>query len=725
MSSSSVPPAKATPASEAGDAVRQLLHRVLGPGAARVHVELEPGGPERFTVSSTTSELTIRGTTPVAIASGLRWFLAEHCDRQSTWDDPHVQLPRLLPRIAPTTCATPYRRRYYLNHVTYAYSLTYWTWERWEREIDWMALHGVNTTVALVGFEAVWLNVYRRFGFSDDEILASLAPPLYLCFQWHGCFDTLGRHHPGLAHHPTHRWIERRVSLQRRILERLRALGIEPVTQAFSGHVPRFAAEAWGDRAAFGSSAWAEFPPAAHLDPRHPLFRTLGAAFVEEHAELFGPMRLYLSNPFQEVIPPDGSPAYLRAVGEAVYASMAAADPEAVWVFEAWPFSFHPDFWTQERVAALLGAAPEGRMLVLDNWSERESLYERTGGFGDRPWVWCMLENFGARPGLHGSLDRVRGGPAAHLAGPNADRLVGIGMTPEAIELNPAVYEYVADLAWCPNGPDLDAWFARYAQRRYGAVGAEAVDAWRLLGRTVFRSAVVAPPRSILCARPTLTPEDDPYWPVERGYEPRDIAHAWRLLIEAGRRRPDVAPLQLDIAEIGAQVVADRGEELYAAICAAAAERDAERVRALGDALLELMDDLELLAGTRPDALLGRWLETVRSWGDDAADAIRHEHDARRLISVWGTATGDLVDYACRHWAGLIGTLYRPRWRLFLDRLTAALASGEPFDSDAVAAELRAFEEAWIGRTDSPLPLEPTGEALAVSLRLVDRYAPG
>ena len=40
---------------------------------------------------------------------------------------------------------------YYQNVVTPSYSMAYWDWPRWEAEIDWMALHGINLPLAFTG----------------------------------------------------------------------------------------------------------------------------------------------------------------------------------------------------------------------------------------------------------------------------------------------------------------------------------------------------------------------------------------------------------------------------------------------------------------------------------------------------------------------------------------------------------------------------------------------
>jgi alpha-N-acetylglucosaminidase len=38
--------------------------------------------------------------------------------------------------------------RYYLNVDTLSYSCAFWDWARWEQEIDWMALNGINLPVS-------------------------------------------------------------------------------------------------------------------------------------------------------------------------------------------------------------------------------------------------------------------------------------------------------------------------------------------------------------------------------------------------------------------------------------------------------------------------------------------------------------------------------------------------------------------------------------------------
>ena len=42
--------------------------------------------------------------------------------------------------------------RYNMNVCTFGYSYVHWDWKRWEHEIDWMALNGINMPLAFNGY---------------------------------------------------------------------------------------------------------------------------------------------------------------------------------------------------------------------------------------------------------------------------------------------------------------------------------------------------------------------------------------------------------------------------------------------------------------------------------------------------------------------------------------------------------------------------------------------
>jgi len=52
-----------------------------------------------------------------------------------------------------------YRFRFYQNVCTVSYSFVWWNWTRWEQEIDWMVMNGINVALAFTGQEAIWQKV--------------------------------------------------------------------------------------------------------------------------------------------------------------------------------------------------------------------------------------------------------------------------------------------------------------------------------------------------------------------------------------------------------------------------------------------------------------------------------------------------------------------------------------------------------------------------------------
>lgn len=72
--------------------------------------------------------------------------------------------------------------RYYMNVCTFGYSYVWWDWTRWEKEIDWMAMNGINIPLAFVGLilirilfiysqEYVFGEVYKEMGLNEEEIV--------------------------------------------------------------------------------------------------------------------------------------------------------------------------------------------------------------------------------------------------------------------------------------------------------------------------------------------------------------------------------------------------------------------------------------------------------------------------------------------------------------------------------------------------------------------------
>lgn len=77
------------------------------------------------------------------------------------------------------------------------------------KELDWMALHGINLPLAAVGHECVWRNLLLRLGFSKQQINNFIAGPAFLAWWEMNNLEGWGGPNPDS-------WYEQQEALQKR-----------------------------------------------------------------------------------------------------------------------------------------------------------------------------------------------------------------------------------------------------------------------------------------------------------------------------------------------------------------------------------------------------------------------------------------------------------------------------------------------------------------------------
>lgn len=59
--------------------------------------------------------------------------------------------------------------------------------------------------------------------------------------------------------------------------------------------------------------------------------------------------------------------------------------------------------------------------------------------------------------------------------------MIGVGITPEGINQNYAIYEFALERAWDQQTVDIGKWFDHYALARYGVDNTFIKAGWKLL----------------------------------------------------------------------------------------------------------------------------------------------------------------------------------------------------------------------------------------------------
>lgn len=697
--------------------VSDLLRRNLPTYADRFILREIPkkDGQNQYAIGGEGGHVVLSGDCAVSLCMAFYRYLREECHVNLSWcGNREIIAPRELPVPAQERFFTaPQEYRVYMNYCTFGYSALFWDWERWEKEIDFMAMNGINMPLSIIGTQGVWFYTLLDYGFTEREALGYLSGPAYWPWQ-------LMTNVEGAAPPPDRRYVEQSIALGRKILERERALGMTPIQQGYSGHVPRLFREKFPQARIQETGGWCGFPPTAQLDPLDPLFERFGLSLLKKQEELFGCGRYLACDPFHENSPSVAGKEYLAKVGAAVDRLYRAFRPDSVWVMQSWSLR-----------EAIVKAVPKERLLILDLNGAR---VKGSRGFWGYPYVEGVLHNFGGKNSLHGDIEAAaafsyRGRQKQY---PN---LVGTGLFMEGINQNPLFYDLQLQMLTQERGIDLAAWLDDYALRRYGSDEPCLREAVRLLRESCYAKGTSDSERgSILCARPhwwldRAAPNDT----IELRYSNQTLLRALEKLLEA--RRADADGCRFDLCDLARQVLSNHALTLYNQAMRGFFRRDRALFQASSEAFLALLSDMDRLLATRPELRLSRWAERAQRAGEDETMAAYYRENALALVTLWGPVEQPVIfDYAWREWSGLMQSFYRMRWELFFahtlarfdtlprarDRKTPQTYGRYPFDATPFLHEMAERERAFLR---DYRPAEPEQEdTRAVVLELLAKY---
>ncbi|KAG1734580.1 glycoside hydrolase family 89 protein [Suillus lakei] len=615
------------------------------------------------------AKIYIECTTISACARGLYTYVTEFGGVDIWWTGSRLdQLPHKLPAVnEPITRSAIVPYRYFFNTVTFDYTTAFYTFDDWSLLLDWLALRGVNLPLAWVGYEHILVEVFREAGLTDAEIAGFLSAGAAI-FQV--------------------QWINDQFALQKQIIPRMVELGMIPVLPSFTGFVPRALHNLYPNASIVNGSQWSGFPSTytndSFLEPFDPLFAILQKSFIDKQTAAYWQ---------------PGDPAYLQNVTSATFASLRAADPEAIWLMQGWLFFSDETFWTAERVQA-----------------EAQPQWERLGSYYGKQWVWCELHDYGGNMGFEGNFVNVTAEPLR--CSDIAWFLYG----------NEIIYDVLLDQAWSPTAINRTSYVSSWVSRRYyvADLPSSAVNAWQILGATqatVKSILELAPALSGLVNRtghhPTLV-----FYDTNTDYRPCPAdAHTSRPL--SPNSLLNIPEFKYDLVDVTRQLLANRFITLYETLVATYTSNSSSSatIAAAGQPLLQLLRDLDGLLLTDDHFLLANWIGAASSLSyGNASYAAFLEHNAWNQITLWGP-TGEINDYASKQWGGLVGGYYMSRWESFVDYLVGTKASGDAYNATAVANAMLVIGQQWNVQTwGLTVSWETVGNSWSVVQALATKY---
>ena len=691
---------------------------------------------QQFTIACDGYKITVSGSDNIAVATGINWYLQHYAGVDISWNAPTATLPATLPVCPAETHTASVDWRYYLNFCTYSYSMSFWDWDRWQQELDWMALHGVNMPLAITGVECVWREVLMHsYGYTLGEVNTFVTGSAY--YGWFFMNNMTGWGGP-----QPESWYTHQQTMARKIFQRMKDFGMSPVIPGYVGMIPKdfmtqteaSTISGWTASDIVNGGNWCSFVRPYFVNNTERL-KDFAANYYAAFDRLYGDVcttHFYAIDPFHEGGVPSGVTSAEASV-QAMWEALQAYDAKAVWVAQHWQTNPTP---------IVTHTIPRGRLIILDLHGDQYAATQCTGHHttadnANHDWVWGQVSNFGGNVGLFGRMDRLINCFYEARNNQSVNKLVGIGALPEGIENNSMLYDLLYALPWTTTDYTRDTWIADYVRMRYGIPVNSTFNfqlstlnsVWTRLGAGIYQCPndnQQGTTESVFLMRPSLTPGTVSSWASSTWYwDFAEVHKALQEMLSVSETMKDNDNYRYDLVDIARQALADYGKMKLDEIKATGSQ-------AAKECFLQLILDQDRLLGTRSELRLGRWTEAARALGTTDAERDLYERNARMLLTTWGDRlqceNGGLHDYANREWNGLLAAYYYPRWRAFFANNCQPLVWFDDFEwpfATGTSAIINNYMPEGAPYAYGTFTAQPEGDEIAVVKEIYDKYFAG
>ena len=669
---------------------------------------------EFFTLSDTEDgKILISANSGSSAAAGLNYYYKNYCSVHISQVGCSRKLPSPLAKIGETKkLTTPFKVRYANNYCSLSYTMAFYGEEEWQKELDYYALQGVNVFLDITAIEEVWRRFLLKLGYPLEKAIAFLPGPAYYAWFCMANLYSTGAPLP-LG------YFKKRTDLARKNHLFMRRMGMKPVFQGYNGMVPTDIKKYAPDASIIPQGLWngAERPAMLKTDTN--AYLRLADLFYESQREVYGDISEYFAtDPFHE----GGRSGRLniKRVGKYLLDAILKNRSDAVWIIKSWG----------ENPSKELLQGVEDRKehtLILDLYAEKRPRWENFLGseFLGSPWVYCMLNNFGGRMGLHGHLATIAS--EISRASKKAKHMRGIGITPEATHSNPIIFDLFFETAWTQGEQvepiELENWLKKYAERRYGCCSENMFKAMKMLNDTVYNPKLnehgEGAPESIINARPSLKGGSSSTWGNNLvAYDKREFEKAVMLFLKEEENCKNSEGYVFDAVDLLKQVLSNTAQEYQKNMKKAYKERDLIAFMKWSDKFLNLGLFTDEVLSANGEFMLGNWLKKAEKLASPFDDFTKKMFlfNARAQITTWGGSRqiaedGALRDYSNKQWSGLTKDFYVDRWNSWVKVMKQKLSGQKASEPDWFKNDIRwVWKENSYSDTPSKIDLQKAAE---------------
>ena len=632
-----------------------------------------------FSVASLRGKIVLTSNSGVGLASAFNCYLKDVCHCHISRFGNQVKLSKTLPTVnGKIDRTTKFQHRYAYNYCTHSYSMAFWGEKEWQKEIDYLAMNGVNLVLDILGMEEVYRRFLTKLGYRHREIKNFLVGPAYYAWFYMSNICGIG----GPIHDD---FFFEKCELARKNHRRMQILGMNIVLQAYTGIVPRDIQKKDRDVPVIEQGKWKGIERPLIVSPDSVSYSKYAKLFYECQREVFGDITHFYAGDICH----EGGKLNKKKAKESyknVMESMLGFDKQAQWVVQCW--SLNPNKTFTNAVKQYRNKNIIMLDLHFEKINHNANKFSRLSKYGNV--LEGMLNNFGGRQGLYGPVDTISKKVQEASQRPN---FKGIALTSESTNMNPIVSEIFLNSIW-ENVTDINEWVKKYAIRRYGKHNENIEKSMEILLKTVYAesncSSMFGTPESMGCRRP-LDPERKLFTArgsVKIPYSAKDFDEAVKLFLKDFDKFKDNECYIYDAVDLLRQSIANKLTDISRKMASEYKTKDYFAYMENSEKMMSLFDVLDRILLNSRDFSFTSYIEPVKEYTDKLDDFTKELYmiNAKALITTWYCRLladkGNLHDYAHRQMGDLMTSFYKMRWEKLIEQVKIEMDGGKAQEID-------------------------------------------
>ena len=598
-------------------------------------------GYDCYEVYSEDKKIVLAGNSNLTIAMAFYRYLNEYCNIVITsgdYDISHIATTPLPDKKISHVIRQKIRAR--TSYEMFSLEGNYWGFDRWEKEIDFMAMHGINVAFQPVGFDGILYRTLCEIGMKDDVIADFSSGPAFIMRQLTGNVA-------GMNSINSKEYLERKIYVGRQITQRKKELGITPVLPAALPSVPFNLRRKYLKMDIFKAPMWHNFPPIFFMKPENAFFEVFNKKFLNFQRELIGETSSYFFEPLYDVNQ-RGYNSHLISIGEALDDLLGEFDENAVCYTHL--SAIGPDFFKK---------ASADRFIVINDSDEDKPEFLS----GKKHLVAIKGNSFG-RTALYGNIDKVSRCPYAVN---KSENLLGSAVELDTFSENPMYCAAVLEAIKTDEAFDGDALIRDFTGKRYRTD--DFADDMLRLKKLCYTTDEAA--GSIICARPsTKLSHTAPFDTLERQYDFRELYDIANSIVNSETRKND--KMRLDAVSIVRQFLSELAYPVYRTATALFKEKNVSHFEQASNLFLEICQDMDRLLKTQEETNLSTRFELAHELGNSKEENQAIDLNFLMYHTIWGPIDRSvLYDTAWCELGGMIKDFYAQRWFMYFRALAA------------------------------------------------------